>query len=112
MSDAILLYTVVAIGPIPPEIEIQEVQRSRAQFLLPFLHTPASSLAHLSYSTALGTCCGRDLTIDVQYTYRRGCNIKPPLPNHLHVRRDVGQILSNPLLIPASPVRGKFQAYL
>ena len=33
--------------------------------------------------------------------YRRGCNIKPPLPNHLHV----GQILSNPLLIPASPVR-------
>ena len=51
MSEAILLYTVVAIGPIPPEIENT---RANARFLSPSLHMPASSLAHLTSSTALG----------------------------------------------------------
>ena len=34
-EEAILLYAVVAIGPIHPEIETQEVQRSHARFLSP-----------------------------------------------------------------------------
>ena len=49
------MYTVGAIGPIPPEIENTRGARSHARFLSPTLLTPASSLGHSTYNTALGT---------------------------------------------------------
>ena len=45
INDAILLYTVAAIGPIPPAVEKKpRVKKIHAQSLLLFLHIPSSNV--------------------------------------------------------------------
>ena len=50
INDAILLYTVVAMGPIPPAVENTKGEKDHAQSLLLFLHIPFSYPVHVFYS--------------------------------------------------------------
>ena len=50
INDAILLYTVVAMGPIPPAVENTKGEKYPCSISLIFLHIPSSYPVHVFYS--------------------------------------------------------------
>ena len=73
MSEAILLYTVVAIGPIPPEIENTRGAKEPCSISLTLSsYARFFSCSFILYSTALGTCYDKMGHVG-EYSYGEMC---------------------------------------